>query len=357
MHKSNAQQRVKSHVVHIITGLQRGGAETVLVTLCAELARSGYRQTVIYFRDGVLRHDLAKLGIATHQANYFTLFTRMRALQPDVIHSSLWSANLLARIYAKLLKIPVYCALHTVAEHSGFLRNFIDKLVPIQPQNYIAVSQTVKDSYTHILPARTITVIENGISPTPCTLSVSPQGKCIEGRAYTIGAVGRFVPVKNFNILLQAFAQIHKEFPHTHLMLIGHGPLEHQLRIQAEQLQLQQAVTFVINKPAREYYPHFDCFVQPSAHEGLSIALLEALQARLPVIVTGENNQHAVVQDALTGLIIESNSTNALYSALKYYILNSETAQKHAAAGSEYVQEHFSAHAMARKYDTLFKQE
>lgn len=156
-----------NHIVHIITGLQRGGAETVLVTLVKELQTYGHRQSVIFFKDGPLRAELEQLGIDTYRVKPWHLLSFVRTLRPTVIHSSLWSANLIARIVGALLRIPVFCALHTVAEHSGFFRNFIDFLLPIQPQNYIAVSHTVHESYDAIVPAHKLVIIENGISSPP----------------------------------------------------------------------------------------------------------------------------------------------------------------------------------------------
>jgi glycosyltransferase involved in cell wall biosynthesis len=351
------------HIVHVITGLHRGGAETVLVTLVTEFAQQkyAYKQSVIFFKDGPLHDDLKKLGVATYQVSYFTLFKTIRTLKPDSIHSALWSANIFARLAGYFLNIPVYCALHTVAAHSGFLRNFVDFLLPIHPENYIAVSRTVHESYDAIVPAYKLVTIENGILAStpyqsPLDLAHPEQSRRVsevKQKNYVIGAVGRFVPVKNFDILLHAYAQLYKEFKHIRLIIVGHGPLEQLLRDLAQQLEIHEMVTFVINKPAHNYYPLIDCFVQPSAHEGLSIALLEALQAQLPAIVTGHQHAHACVMHKKSGLVIEPNHLISLYEALRKYILYPEVADAYARAGHTYVQEHFSAATMAQRYSEL----
>jgi glycosyltransferase involved in cell wall biosynthesis len=350
-----AAENNMKHILHIITGLQRGGAETVLVTLATELKQPNYnyQQSVIYFKDGILREQLEILGIRCYKASYISVFWLIKKLKPDVIHSSLWSANIVARLYAKLFSIPVYCALHTVAEHSGNIRNYIDKLFPFKPKNYIAVSQKVKKSYAKFLPPQKITIIQNGIPP--CAHR-APEGRPPPHpkKQYNIGAIGRFVPVKNYHILLDAFALLHKEFTHTRLILVGHGPLEKNLREQADKLNISDSVTFIINKPAQEFYHQFDCFVQPSQFEGFSLTAAEALQANVPVIVTGPNKQHIFIEHEKHGLVIEPNSVEALRNALKFYILNPGIALHYAQVGKEYVQQHFSAQAMAKKYNTLF---
>ncbi|MBY0110092.1 MAG: glycosyltransferase family 4 protein [Candidatus Babeliaceae bacterium] len=338
------------HIVHIITGLQRGGAETVLVTLATELAhaRHAYRQSVIYFKDGPLRAPLEKLGISCYQVRYVSILWLIKKLNPDIIHSSLWSATIIARLYAAIFSIPTYCALHTVSEHSGIFRNVIDAILPFKPTKFIAVSEQVKKSYEKFLPAQKIAVIENGIPAAQPKKAMQKQDR------YTIGAIGRFVPVKNYQILLDAFACVHREFPHTELVMIGHGLLEQKLREQAYRLNISDAVTFIINKPAHEWYCRFDCFVQPSAHEGFSLTAAEALQAKVPVIVTGKNKQHIFIKHEKHGLVIEPNSEQALCYALTYYIRNPEVALNYAQAGNSYVQQHFSSAAMAQKYHILF---
>ncbi len=338
------------HILHIITGLQRGGAETVLVTLVTELAQAayGYRQTVIYFNDGALRQQLENLGVSCHRATYWSTGSLIRTLKPDGIHSSLWSASIIARVWGAWFAIPVYCALHTVAQHSGTVRNSIDRFFPFTATRYIAVSSLVKDSYTRFLPAKRITVIENGVPP------ARKRTHRPSGRYYTFGTVGRFVPVKNHHILLEAFARVHRDFNETALILVGYGPLERELRDLAKRLAIEHAVTFVIGQPAHEYYHQLDCFVQPSEYEGLSVALLEAMHASLPVIVTGHAQQHAVVHHHKTGIVINPGCADTLYQALVYVLLNKEVTLSYAYAGTHHVHDHFSAHAMAKKYHQVF---
>ncbi len=340
-----------THVLHIITGLHRGGAETILVTLATELAQTPYHyeQSVIYFKDGILRQELERLGISCHKVSYLSALRHIKKLKPDIIHSSLWSANIIARLWGNLLSIPVYCALHTVAEHSGPFRNYIDTLFPFKARGYIAVSKEVKKSYQKILPAKKIMVIENGI-PVSRAQKVIKKSNC-----FTIGAIGRFVPVKNYHILLDAFALVHKEFPETRLMVVGHGPLENKLREQAYTLGISDAVTFFINKPAQDFYSQFDCFVQPSQCEGFSLTAAEALQAGVPVIVTGKGRHHIFIQHEKHGLVIPPNCVQELYRALKRYILNRKIASEHAQQGKLLIQENFSAAAMAKKYHALLR--
>ena len=74
------------------------------------------------------------------KSSYVRIFWYIKKLKPDLIHSSLWSANIIARLWGAIFSIHVDCALHTVTQHSGKFRNYIDWLFPFNPTAYIAIS-------------------------------------------------------------------------------------------------------------------------------------------------------------------------------------------------------------------------
>src|ERR1700722_14765890 len=123
------------HIIHIISSLCRGGAETVLCDLVAGLHAKGYRQTVIYFHDGPLRVSLENLGISVyHVTGFFCLydpvfwwrvFRLLAQLRPQIIHASLWSAGFVGRMVGKMGGIPVVTAIHAHLDHHGMLRTIL----------------------------------------------------------------------------------------------------------------------------------------------------------------------------------------------------------------------------------------
>lgn len=347
----------KLKIVHVITSLKMGGAEMVLATLLREFIKlyPECEHHVIYFHDGPMRAQIEALNISVAACSYtpkslYGLYQLLKKIKPDVIHSSLWSANFLARIYALLLGVPIACALHTVAEHAGKIRTFLDKLLPVQPQRYIAVSIGVAHSYHNVLRVDPVhmCMIPNGIT----VPQYVPKKRT---DIFTIGAVGRFVPVKNFDLLIKSFAQLHVRHVATCLMLVGVGPQEDYLRALVQQLHLDDVVTFIIGKSAHDYYQEFDCFVQPSAYEGLSIALLEALSYQLPVIVTGSAAQHDVIVHCKHGLVVEP-TQDAITRALEYIFEHAQEAEIYAHKGHELVLHNFTAQRMAQRYHELFIQ-
>ena len=326
----------RRNIVHIISSLARGGAEQVLVTLCKHLAQPpyNYHQTVLFFYDGPLRAELAALDIPTVHISapfryinplfYARLYRALSKSQLDVVHSSLWFANFCAKILCTYLRIPLVSALHNNAAHSGYVRNLIDRYTPFNPTRYVAVSDVVAQSHRH---AGRIVVIQNGI-PEP-----QIHATHVIKNTYVIGAVGRFIPSKNYLLLINTFAHIHRLYPYTRLLIIGHGPQERELRSLVKKLNLTRTVTFIINKPAQHYYYLLDCFVHPSPSEGCPLSPLEARMHKIPTIVTHD--------------------AQLLHHTLIAYIKNPQYAQ--ARAHQEYGQtrHEYSIETMVAAYDHL----
>ncbi len=102
-----------------------------------------------------------------------------------------------------------------------------------------------------------------------------------------IGNIGITREVKAQNMLIDGFAPLAKENPNLHLLIVGGGPLEDDLRQQAEKLGIAQQVTITGLLPnAYRYVRAMDIFIMSSRYEGFSITLLEAMSAKLPIVAT-----------------------------------------------------------------------
>ncbi|MGC2310429.1 MAG: glycosyltransferase [Candidatus Babeliaceae bacterium] len=327
----------KVQIIHLISSLKRGGAETVLATLLAQWNEPIHEHTVIYFHDGLLRAQIEQLGIKTIQLKglmclydpFFLarLFYYFKKLKPTIIYSSLWAANFFGRIAAFFLRIPIICAVHAVAAHEGPLRNRLDYWCPIKPRFYVAVSTQIHANMTDKLAihADKIRCIPNGIAPQlierhPNSLTRNHFWGTNHKQVFVIGTVGRLVPVKNYAVLLQAFAQLHTEHTYLRLMIVGNGLEEQNLKNLAGNLAIIHKVHFIGDQAAAEYYPLFDCFIQPSMYEGLSMALLEALYYSLPVIVTGSEGKHEIIEQGKTGIIMSHADAQNIVHAISFLV-------------------------------------
>ncbi len=344
-------------LVHILPGLTRGGAEELLVQIIQQLPH--HEHHIFYVYDGPLKQRLLDSGAHLHHIQgiffsydlfyFYHLIKKMHILSPDCIHALLWSASIVARIMGKLLRIPVVCGIHARHSYEGKFRVLAQRLVPIMPQKFIAASKGIAEDLIiyHNVDPSLITTIENGISiPADCDKKNTSR--------ISILAVGRFVPFKNFVLLINLFCKLVTYRPNIHLTLVGWGPQENELKLLVKNLTLEQHITFVINQPAQPYFETADIFIQPSINEGLSIALLEAFAYECAVVVNSTNHTHDVIDHMATGIIVNCWQTDVFVQQLITIIDDENLRTKLQKSGKQLVCTKYSINNVAQRYDQIF---
>jgi len=359
----------KIKLLHITSSLKIGGAEAVLCDIVRKLGHDKFEHHVIYFHDGPNVERMTGIGarlyhvkgfVCLYDPLFFTrLFFLIKRLKPDVIHSLLWSANVSSRVVAKMLRIPNISAYHLDIYNDGMLRNTIDRATRKMSDCVVAVSNDVATSLGGAHTYKKKFVIKNGIDFNYLHSSASKD--CITRKdlglssdLFVIGSVGRLHPQKNFPLLLKSFAQVSKVRKNVRLMIVGVGALEKELRDFASHLGIAHNVMFVIGKKASTYYQVFDCFVQSSIKEGLSIALLEAMSFGLPCIVTKGKAPHPVVVHEKNGLIAESQDMQALCDSILRVVDSRVLSDSLGVSAKKHVLEQFSVDGMVAQYKNLF---
>jgi glycosyltransferase involved in cell wall biosynthesis len=130
--------------------------------------------------------------------------------------------------------------------------------------------------------------------------------------------VGRFVPLKNLPLLISAFAIVKRERPGTRLVLVGEGALEHQIRVQVNQLRLNEHVIFLGQQSHRrlpELYASSDVVALSSSFDNSPNAVLEAGACERPVVATRVGGVPRYVTDGENGLLVEPGDTESFARA------------------------------------------
>ncbi len=137
----------------------------------------------------------------------------------------------------------------------------------------------------------------------------------VAGDGYIFGSVGRLHPDKDYQTLLAGFAKASEEIHDAHLVIIGQGGLESQLKSQVDALGISDKVHFLgFVKDAYRYYKAFDSFVLSSDHEPFGMVLLEAMAAGLPIAYSNCGGSPEVVGSL--GISFEVNNPEKLSEAL-----------------------------------------
>lgn len=198
------------------------------------------------------------------------------------------------------------------------------------------------------MPDLKLVTIPNGVD----TRSFVPTGPA-PLRPFTIICVARLIERKGQHHLLRAFAHLRAAGTEPlALMFVGTGDAEPQLRELAASLNVLDAVTFKGFVP-RELMPRVyhdaDLFVLPSQHEGMSIALLEAMASGLPVVVTNTGGTAELVTQEENGEIVAWADVPGLTATLQRLLKDGERRTRMGQAGRRRAQE-FGWPALATRY-------
>ena len=363
----------KVKIVHLISGLHVGGAETVLYQLVNSLDRRSFDQTVIYFHSGPFVEKIKELGIPTYHVTglffrydfifIYRLFTLIKHLKPTCLHTILWAAGFWGKIIAYLYKIPTVHACHSTVSHNGFLRNTLDRLSAKLVDQTIVVSDGIACSINSQAPwmkGHPVTIIKNGIDVDQILAWGKKEKKTradlgLAQNHIIIGAVGRFERSKNFGLLLTSFALLYDNYPNARLVLIGSGNQEWFLKKRVYDFGIDDRVIFISDQRAYGCYSLFDCFVCSSLTEGLSIALLEAMSFGIAPIVCSFNKKHEVIEHNKNGLLIPAGNAYKLGQALARCVKSKALRNKLGAAAQESIEKHFKSKTMIQEYANLYQ--
>ncbi|MEX0672283.1 MAG: glycosyltransferase [Candidatus Babeliales bacterium] len=371
----------KIRIVHVISSLKIGGAEAMLCDLISHLDLEQFDNHIIYFHEGPHVLRLRRMGVPTyHITGFFCRYDpvfclrflwRIFRLRPHCLHTSLWSANVLGGLVARLFRIPYINAIHLATNKESedvntTFRMLLDRLVFNGAYKIVTVSDDVasqlhKNYAPTITPAR-VAVIKNGIDHIYIhaqaeKMGISRQSLGLSDRHFIIGTVGRLIPRKNHAWLLDIFASFAANHSLARLIIVGEGQLENTLKDQVRALRLEDKVLFITGgASAYPYYPLFDCFALPSLSEGLSIALLEAMSFGIPSIVAHPQKIHEVIKEGVSGFIVDPTNPLDFLEVLEKLKTDKSLRKRIGTAAHKEVQSEFNVDRMVQGYTAAFKE-
>lgn len=316
-------------ILLLIKGLGRGGAERLLVSSARYADKDRFAYEVAYllpWKDALVP-DLQGVGVPVHclkGARGVGWVGRLRSLvlerRIELVHGHSPYPMVGAR-----LALPRSCRL-VYTEHNLWSRyhpaTYWANLVTYPRNDHVfAVSEQVRLSARYpvglgLLPMPAIETLHHGPDPEVLS-SVSPMGVREElglpEGVPVVGTVANLKPHKGLQHLLLAAKDVRRAVPDARFVVVGQGPLLGELRDRAGELGLDGAVVFTgYRDDAVRVASSFDVFVLSSLHEGLSIALVEAMALGKPVVVTAVGGLPEVVANEQQGLVVPAADAGAL---------------------------------------------
>jgi glycosyltransferase involved in cell wall biosynthesis len=363
-------------VLFLSTSMGMGGADKQLLTAAQEMRARGYQVLIVSLTPlGPMGLEARSLGIPTESLEMrrgvadprglVRLVRRVRQWKPDVLHSHMVHANLMARALRLFVRVPVLVStIHSISD-GGRLRIAAYRLTNRLVDQMTIVSEAAAERFIRerIMPPGLLRVIPNGIDTdrfqqVPSAARGSLRQALGLDQQFVWLAVGRFVPAKDYPNLLHAFARVCERVPDTVLLLVGRGALQGETEALVKSLGLERQVRFLgVRQDVPELMRAADGYVLSSAWEGMPIVLLEAAAAALPIVATAVGGNEEVVRQGETGLLVPPKDNDALARAMLQLMEMSEAARRSMGRrGLEHVQTEYGLNRVVDRWDAIYRE-
>jgi glycosyltransferase involved in cell wall biosynthesis len=359
----------RSTVALMIESDGPGGAERMLLQLAGELRRRGH--TVVPVGPAVGCGWLAaECRARGFEPEGFTLrfpfdpgcvasllkIFRRRGVR--VVHSHEFTMAVFGAAAARMLGLP-----HVITMHGGlgfaerWRRRVAFRWAARRGRATVAVSRAGAAALaTRLrLSPEALIVIPNGIRPEP------PSGADIRGElGLTPGtllliAIGNLYAVKGHDVLLRALAEGGDALPPWHLAIAGRGEEQGRLRALGAELGLGDRLSLLgYRADVADLLGAADVFVMPSRSEGLPLALLEAMFAARPIVVSAVGGIPEVVRNGEEALLVPPGDVQALAEVLGRLLPDADLRRRLGERARATAEASHGVEAMADAYERLY---
>jgi len=366
-----SKSKDKINVLHLISSFEVGGAEKLLINLLKNTPAHRYvKFTVIVMNDKVdegLKKQLLSTGLSVYFLNrkerhkhpkyILKLMSLIRKHKIDIVHSHNYGSkswSILCKIFNPGLKL-----VHTVHDTNIFKnlsnlnlfshKRFIDK--------NIAISKAVLNECNQY-GINKVVQIYNGINLKDFT---ADRKSSHSDNFLNIINISRIVhSKKGQDVLIKALNVCKDKGLKFKCDFVG-GVYDYSkdsfeyLKNLVDELNLKNEITFLENRTdISELLSQSDLFILPSRYEGLGLVVLEAMAAKVPVIVSDIEGPAELVTDGNNGLLFKSESHIDLADKILYLYNNQKKMEDLAQNAHEFVQD-FDISFMCKKYCEVYK--
>jgi glycosyltransferase involved in cell wall biosynthesis len=359
-------------VVEILATGTNGGAQEHLFSLLTRLDATYYEASVVALSAGSAVRKLQRHGFevtvideADDDAAVRALTAHLALVRPDVIHTHMYRADVVGTLAVLALRESgrrapyIVSTVHSSRIRSNEDRELIRQLTPSMDQ-LIAVSKSIEqkiaDEHRTGAPVR---LIYNGVDlqrydhQEPCAPFGDQYG--IEPGSRIVGVVARLEPEKGHQTLIEAWPSVLREVPDAYLLIVGEGSRRDFLEQWASAHRVAHRIVFA---GRRDDIPAvtaaLDVAVLPSWREAQGLSILEAMALSRPVVASDVGGIPEMVEDGVTGLLVEHDNPVALAGAIVRLLKDPVYAARIGKAGHDLVHERFCVELMVKAIEQIY---
>lgn len=362
-------------IAHVITGLDIGGAENMLLNMLKTYDVERYTPVVVSLTGrGKLYGAFTELGIEVScfdfkQKNPFMEFFRMlmflKRSRIDILQTWLYHGDFFGGIAGKMLNIPVIWGIHNSyldknSRSTSFIRKLNARLSYCIPSKIVSCSNFAAELHRRIGYADKMTVIPNGFD----IQRFSPSAEKREsfrrryglGESVVLGMVARYDPLKDFENFFAALGKAIKNRPDIKAIICGREVTDENMEIMA-QIQRNRLENNVYllgeQKDISEAMNGIDYLVLSSKSEAFPMVLGEAMACGTPCIATDVGDACCIVGD--TGICVPKENPDLLAQGIEKAISwDKAKYARQALLAQNRIADNFTVDAMLGKYFKLY---
>ncbi|HET59813.1 MAG TPA: glycosyltransferase [Chloroflexi bacterium] len=369
-------------ILHLITGLNYGGAESMLLGVVQHLQKQGIQQDVISLStNGAIGERLQNLGIkvsALHLPRgrmtvkgWRTLRRLVKESQPDLMQTWLYHADFAgALLRLSGIRCPLVWGVHHSADNWREMKATTRLVLCANrllarwlPDAIVCCSESASQSHAALgYPAKKMVIIPNGID----TQRFQPHdqgGERLRNRlgvpagSLMVGHCGRWIPLKGHRIYVEMAARLRAGFADMHFVMCGEGiDVDNDpLMAWIEENGLSGNVHLMGGQAAmEEIYQGLDLFVSSSLSEAMPLTVMEAMACGVPCVVTDVGDQGTLVAE--WGVVVMPGSADALIHGCEQVLgLTCEEQERLGQGARQRIVNDYSLDAAAQKYLTVYQ--
>ncbi|MGO9444957.1 MAG: TIGR03088 family PEP-CTERM/XrtA system glycosyltransferase [Thiobacillaceae bacterium] len=367
-------------IVHLVHGFDTGGMENGMVNLFNQLPPERYRHAVVTltgyteFRNRITAQPVEFYALGKKPGHdpavFVRLYALLRRLKPAILHT-----RNLAALEGQFIGCFAGIKGRIHGEHGrdtfdlhgrNWKYNLLRKAARPLVDQYIAVSEDLARWLVNTVCVRPekVNQIYNGVD----SVQFCPRGASrssilppdfTDDTSVVFGSVGRMAEVKDYPTLVMAFVLLVQRSPEARhrarLVLVGEGMARSQCQMLLDAAGLTELAWLPGERhDIAECMRAIDVFVLPSLNEGISNTILEAQSSGLPVIATRVGGNLELIEDGITGTLVEPANPEAMAQVLRLYLDDGIRREREGRAARQGIEVSHSLGAMAAAYQAVY---
>lgn len=369
-------------ILHVIDSAGLYGAEIMLLNLAEQQKKMGIEPIIASIGEKKIgekaieveamnRNISVKKFRMASGLNFFGSLKIIKVAQNENInlfHSHGYKGNILLGFIPKSFrKIPIVSTIHGYTSTSFFTKmkvyEILDLLSHRVLDEVVLVNKGMLTNSNLKKYWKTYHVVDNGIPLDPINFS-SRDNKNIDARKklisfckgkFIIGSIGRLSDEKGFEYLIDALEILISKGVDAYLVIIGDGYNRNKLKQKIHDMKLEQRILLpgYLND-ARIYMKYFNIYAIPSLTEGLPITLLEAMQAKVPIVASNVGGIPQVLNKSCA-ILIPPRKPVLIAEAILKICRNPDLRFDFTVNANRILKQQFSSESMARNYRDIYE--